>query len=76
MSTFNKIIKEAYEVFSTYFTTSEPLLSNEIKEILDNPKDRQEYFKAIDRLKNPENNEKEVKLKLSNKKDITLILNH
>lgn len=76
MSTFNKIIKEAYAVFSNYFTTAEPLLSNEIKEILENPEDRQEYFKAIDQLKDPENKGKEVKIKLSNKKDITLILNH
>lgn len=76
MSTFNKIIREVYAVFSNYFTTAEPLLSNEIKEILENPEDRQEYFKAIDQLKDPGNKGKEVKIKLSNKKDITLILNH
>ncbi|WBL43011.1 hypothetical protein PBT90_19990 [Algoriphagus halophytocola] len=76
MTSFKKILKEAYEVFANYFVTSDPLLSDEIKEILENPKDREEYFKAIDRLKNPENKEKEVKLSLANKKDITLILNH
>jgi len=76
MSAFKKILNEAYEVFSNYFVTAEPLLSEEIKEILENPEDRKEYFKAIDQLKDPGNKGKEVKIRLSNKKDITLILNH
>lgn len=76
MTAMHKIIKEMGKVITHYFTTEDQLISSEIKEILDNPTDRQEYFKAIDELKKSDNPEKEVTLKLSNNKDITLILNH
>lgn len=76
MTAMLKIIKEVGKVLTHYFTTDDQLISSEIQEILDNPTDRHEYFKAIDELKKSDNPEKEVTLKLSNNKDITLILNH
>jgi hypothetical protein len=76
MTAMRKIIKEVEKVIVQYFSSNDQLLSSEIKEILDNPIDRQEYFKAIDELKKSETPDKEVTLTLSNKKNITLILNH
>ena len=76
MSVFNRIFKEAKEVFSTYFVSDDQLLSSDIKQILDNPEDRKKYFEAIDQLKDQEKPVKEVELELSNEKRITLSLNH
>jgi len=76
MTAMRKIIKEMEKVIAQYFSSNDQLLSSEIKEILDNPIDRQKYFKAIDELKKSDKPDTEVTLTLSNNKNITLILNH
>ncbi|MDI1322272.1 MAG: hypothetical protein PSV36_05950 [Algoriphagus sp.] len=76
MSLLFRILKNAKEVVNTYFLTNDQLLSSDIQEILENPADRKIYFQAIDDLKDPKKQVKEVDLELSNHKKITISLNH
>lgn len=76
MSFLFRILKNAKEVVNTYLLTNDQLLSSDIQEILENPEDRKIYFQAIDDLKDPKKQVKEVDLELSNHKKITISLNH
>lgn len=76
MSLLFRILKNAKEVANTYLLSNDQLLSSDIQEILENPEDRKIYFKAIDDLKDPNKQVKEVDLELSNHKKITISLNH
>lgn len=76
MSLLFRILKNAKEVVNTYLLTNDQLLSSDIQEILENPEDRKIYFQAIDDLKDPKKQIKEVDLELSNHKKITISLNH
>lgn len=75
MSILIRIFKEAKGVLTTYFEGNDQLLSTEIKEILEDSKQRKAYFKAIDELKS-ENSKKEVELKLKSGEKIKISLTH
>lgn len=77
MSITGRIFQEAKRVYSTYFEVNDQLLSAEIKEILEDPVKRENYFNALDELKQgATKNEKGVEIELSEDRKITITLNH
>ncbi len=74
MSVLARIFKEAKGVYSAYFEANDQLLSEEIKELLDDSEKRKAYFKAIDKLKRSGKKDDGVEIDLSNGKKIKISL--
>lgn len=71
MTVLSQISHAVGHVLDTFFVPDSDVMSNEARMILSNPKDREEYLKAVEKLK--EDHSQPITIKLSNGEEITLI---
>jgi len=75
MNTFRQIFTALSNVVGSYFDSDMDAMRPKVKEIYSNPKDREEFQKALDNLRQQEmsgSKKPKVTFKLSNDEEITL----
>ncbi|GAB3667681.1 hypothetical protein GCM10028791_43330 [Echinicola sediminis] len=67
-------LQEVGRVLGDYFVSDTDVMSNDMKKIMANPKDRKSYINAVKKLKDTKADIDKVDIKLSTKEEITISL--